>query len=134
MKRQHENAEHLVGLKKTVDKENFFTDNNPTSGYTSKETFLHEISLLPDYLLRDLKFIFTSLKERKDMRRQSTYEWENQTSGIKCYKVTVGSRRFSTEVTLPMLTGMEMLLKEYQSNLVNIDLDLDDLIMASYPG
>ncbi|MBL1409571.1 hypothetical protein [Sphingobacterium faecale] len=123
--KQREKKEYMNTLKKEVNANNFFTDDD-AKGFVSKEIFLDEIHSLNKYDLQKIEDFFNKISH-KERLYISQFPQAMEGKSFTYYSVKPISKTVVTGYKLPAITGMSQLIDYYTKDYFKFDLKFEEL-------
>jgi len=132
LRRQEENSNHMLGLKKEINVNNIYiTKDNPKS-YFKPQYLIDDLLSLPQSYEEDFKTFFDAITRNEKLERRNTYKFEVRDTQFKAFDLTYGPYNFRESFRLVLIRDMDRFLKAVKSNSFTFNLSYDELIIKAH--
>lgn len=132
LKRQQENQEHVIGLKKEINSDNFFISDKNPKGFMHPKDLISDIASLPPSYDKDFRAFFDSISKNEKLERRNSNMFEVRNTKLMAFEVVRGPYNFRESFRIVLIKGMEDVLKAVKTNSFIFNLDYDDLVVKAY--
>lgn len=132
LRRQEENSNHMLGLKKEINVNNIYiTKDNPKS-YFKPQYLIDDLLSLPQSYEEDYITFFDAITRNEKLERRNTYKFEVRDTQFKAFDLTYGPYNFRESFRLVLIRDMDRFLKAVKSNSFTFNLSYDELIIKAH--